>query len=530
MPKRILYIAAGIIILLLLVETGLRISDYFSQSKITSLEAKIDKEEITILAVGDSFTNGVGANKDFDYPSILQRIFDAFGKKKYEVVNFGVEDANSTQILNELPDKINEIKPDIVLLLIGGANNWNFSGYSIASSGFLSNIRIFKLFESSDKSNSDKSSEENSKAELSSSDIEKWIKSDIDDIISLCGKNDIRLIIHNYPLRGTDENKYSKAYQLANGVISSVVKEYSIPFVDHNESFSKLGTQKDGLFEPLGGYDYCNDNGYDLIARKIFSKVLQIAGEKPVELPTAAVDKEVIGSELEKISIEIDSNPDSVELYQKRAELYMLENNLSKATEDLDKVIASNPSSVDAYNKRGTIRAQQRQLDLALQDYTKAIELDPKSGFAYSNRGHVYMDLGQNDKAIADFNKSLVIDSKNFDSYNNRGYLQLQLGNYKAAISDFNKIIQMNPEHPFSYNNRGFAKYKMNDFNGAMDDINKSIELLSDNSYAFKNRALIYIAQGKTQNACDDLQSAKKLGFTESFGPEVDQLIEKHCK
>jgi tetratricopeptide (TPR) repeat protein len=61
---------------------------------------------------------------------------------------------NTTQVLNELDNNIVTVKPDLIILLIGGANKWNYIGYSeylrekslfSLSQDYLYRIRVYKL-------------------------------------------------------------------------------------------------------------------------------------------------------------------------------------------------------------------------------------------------------------------------------------------------------------------------------------------------------------------------------------------------
>jgi acyl-CoA thioesterase-1 len=68
-----------------------------------------------ILAVGDSLTYGSGAGgKENSYPAVLEKLIDR------KVINAGVPGLMTKGALQRLPKLIQQYKPDLVLLCIGG--------------------------------------------------------------------------------------------------------------------------------------------------------------------------------------------------------------------------------------------------------------------------------------------------------------------------------------------------------------------------------------------------------------------------
>lgn len=79
-------------------------------SKLTPLN-----HDSVILAYGDSLTFGSGANpKTQSYPAVLQQL------TKLNVINSGVPGEISRDGLERLPDVLEQVKPDLVILCHGG--------------------------------------------------------------------------------------------------------------------------------------------------------------------------------------------------------------------------------------------------------------------------------------------------------------------------------------------------------------------------------------------------------------------------
>ena len=68
----------------------------------------------TVLALGDSLTFGTGAAPETSYPAVLARL------SGWQVVNAGVPGDTSAQALERLPALLQEHKPALVLVSIGG--------------------------------------------------------------------------------------------------------------------------------------------------------------------------------------------------------------------------------------------------------------------------------------------------------------------------------------------------------------------------------------------------------------------------
>ena len=73
---------------------------------------------ITILALGDSLTEGLGVDNDDNYPAQLQARLQELGYKDIKVVNSGLSGETSTGLVNRL-DWVLQTKPDITILTIG---------------------------------------------------------------------------------------------------------------------------------------------------------------------------------------------------------------------------------------------------------------------------------------------------------------------------------------------------------------------------------------------------------------------------
>ncbi len=75
-------------------------------------------QPITILALGDSLTEGLGVDPNDNYPAQLEATLKEMGYTNVEVVNSGLSGETSTGLVNRL-DWVAQTKPDITILTIG---------------------------------------------------------------------------------------------------------------------------------------------------------------------------------------------------------------------------------------------------------------------------------------------------------------------------------------------------------------------------------------------------------------------------
>ena len=156
LKERFLVAIIGILAVLLVIETGLRITGYIHY-KSTHLERvpPKGKNEYVILCLGDSYTYGMGARREGPYPKQLEELMgEEVRGARIRVTNKGVGGFNTAQILDVLDDHIEQASTNIVVLLAGRTNEWNFWGFKKIPKGnraiskihnVLYRIRLYKL-------------------------------------------------------------------------------------------------------------------------------------------------------------------------------------------------------------------------------------------------------------------------------------------------------------------------------------------------------------------------------------------------
>ncbi|WP_413772334.1 arylesterase [Psychrobacter sp. Marseille-P5312] len=91
-----------------------------SQTADTSSPSRLNEQQaaLTILALGDSLTEGLGVSPEDNYPAQLEAQLKKMGYPNITVVNSGLSGETSTGLVNRL-DWVLQTKPDITILTIG---------------------------------------------------------------------------------------------------------------------------------------------------------------------------------------------------------------------------------------------------------------------------------------------------------------------------------------------------------------------------------------------------------------------------
>jgi len=152
--------AAGVVFALVVLEIALRLlgsmhAREHAETWAVEETGRPEGCERLVLCVGDSWTEGIGAAVGNAYPDQLERLLDADpATADVCVVNRGRSAQNTALMLESLHGQIEALHPDLILVLCGHANQWNFHGGAdylrqhTAWAGpldALARIRVFQL-------------------------------------------------------------------------------------------------------------------------------------------------------------------------------------------------------------------------------------------------------------------------------------------------------------------------------------------------------------------------------------------------
>jgi tetratricopeptide (TPR) repeat protein len=94
-------------------------------------------------------------------------------------------------------------------------------------------------------------------------------------------------------------------------------------------------------------------------------------------------------------------------IFRARASWKQKKGALDAALADYAKSIRIEPDNVESYDYRADVYQQKGELDLALADYDRASKIDPSYAAAYYSRGLIYEKKKDIDKARAEYNSAI---------------------------------------------------------------------------------------------------------------------------
>jgi tetratricopeptide (TPR) repeat protein len=99
-------------------------------------------------------------------------------------------------------------------------------------------------------------------------------------------------------------------------------------------------------------------------------------------------------------------------IYRARGSWKQKKSELDAALADYGISIRIEPDNVESYDYRADVYQQQGNLDLALADYDRASRIDPTYAAAYYSRGLIYEKKGDLAKARVEYNSTLAVPTK----------------------------------------------------------------------------------------------------------------------
>lgn len=100
-------------------------------------------------------------------------------------------------------------------------------------------------------------------------------------------------------------------------------------------------------------------------------------------------------------------------IYRSRASWKEKKGAYDAALEDYNVSIRMEPDNVEGYDYRADVYQDLGDLDKALADYGRATEIDPKYASAYYSRGRIYEKKGEIERARAEYNATLALPTRN---------------------------------------------------------------------------------------------------------------------
>ncbi|XP_048654635.1 tetratricopeptide repeat protein 6 [Marmota marmota marmota] len=207
-------------------------------------------------------------------------------------------------------------------------------------------------------------------------------------------------------------------------------------------------------------------------------------------------------------------NKNNTEAYLSKAEIFKNKENTALAILNYTLAIKCRPTEADSYFRRGEMHEKANRV-LAIDDYSKCIFYDPQRVDALLKRGMFFYENENWTSAIQDFTAFLNIDPKNLQARIHRARAYFKRSFYKQAIQDFSIAIHLDPNNWLSFYYRACLFRKTNP-RKALQDYSISV-LLNDgyeNFSCFLHRGIVYVNLKLWWLAICDFEAAISLERT----------------
>jgi tetratricopeptide (TPR) repeat protein len=428
MKEKLIVLLLSVFVILGLLEASLWIMGTSSFRSRGDEKIHRDKESYIILCLGDSFTYGIGAAVNESYPKQLEQLLNSNLKgKRFVVVNKGELGQNTTLLIDRLQENIDKIKPDLIVLMTGGANNWNYVGYNKYSRGkdsvvqlynLLSRFRVYKLFKLLYLNIRDKQIRRKNnflfgqqvKIEVPHKGrregrVETTKPDESQD--SLIARNSVSRFQERIKLNPADGSNYygiGLVYHKAGNYEEA--KRWFREGIRANPGFSRNYNGLGFVFEQQRNYDE---------AMRWFKEALNLAAN------------------------------DSLNHYGIGL-IYLRQSKYEEAVKWFKEGMRLEPGNSDNYFGMGQVCKAQGNYDEAVKWFEEAIRINPLKGKRYFRLADVYIIQGKYGQAIEWLKKGMMLEPSDFKDYEGIIRIFKDKVKYQEGIAFFKQLAQVEPK------------------------------------------------------------------------------------
>ena len=141
----------------------------------------------------------------------------------------------------------------------------------------------------------------------------------------------------------------------------------------------------------------------------------------------------------------IDASPNISENYYKRAMLYLQNEKVKDALEDINNAINIKPNVGNYFQAKALILRDAQQPQVALEAASKAEVLNTESPELYTLLGDLYQQLGQYNKSKSYLRKALQISPNNGETYFFQGEIAAKMADTVTALALYQQALGLKP-------------------------------------------------------------------------------------
>lgn len=214
-----------------------------------------------------------------------------------------------------------------------------------------------------------------------------------------------------------------------------------------------------------------------------------------------ALEKEEYSTALDRISMALEINSNSIEAWDIRGEAYQRLNEYSKAIESLNQVTSLDPKYCLAWYNKGNVHAKLKEYENAISCYGRTIDLDPSFDLAWKRKGNAYSRIMKYEEALFCYAQATDLDPRCAGTWYNRGIAHGKLKEYEKALACYTRATDLNPGFVLAWNNKGNVYSNLKEYEETISCFNWVNFLDSGFSPGWNGKGTAYISLKEYEKA-----------------------------
>jgi len=487
-----------------------------------------------IMCLGGSTTADGGK---YSYPSQLEQILNEKNVRvKFKVINKGVQNMDTAEILVNLEKNLNIYKPDMVITMVGQNDKGRTVPYEdtlqIKIALFFTGFRVYRLAELLWLRVMNKFEELKSSKNFHIQTMDSTINEEDNRFNSsffiacaLADPTEQKRELDGFTY--LKEGRFEEAAAWFQGKMEKYPEEASYYWGmgvaykaqgDYEESIKwfKKGTEVDPInprnYNGLG--ETCRAQGRYIEAIEWFKKQIELTPKDTggySGIGWAYFDQGDYEQAIKWFKKGADVFPNDGSNYFGIGEVYRSQDKYKEALEWFNKAHKLNPDQVIIHNSLGWTHLAVEDFLGAIEWFKKAIDVDSENAWNYYGIGEAYRKQKRFKEAIKWFGEAIKRNNKDGSGYGGIGWAYFEQGLYEQSLEWFEEGIKKDSGYSSNYHGAGEVYKIQNKQNEAIENYKKLIEIDKNNVDAYIGLGEVYIDQHKFEEAEEFLNKAGEI-------------------
>ncbi len=204
-------------------------------------------------------------------------------------------------------------------------------------------------------------------------------------------------------------------------------------------------------------------------------------------------------------------NADQVQKLKKQVDLFLADNQFSRAKAGLEKVCQQTPGDADAWVALGVVQRRLGAFKEAEQCCRKAVSLQPNLASAHQALGAALQQQGKLDEALSCYREAVRLDPELVEAHYFFANALRQAALLDEATIAYRKLLELSPNHVAGLNNLGTHLKNLGNAEEAVPLLHRALQLQPDSIETMTNLGDAYVARSRYEDAIEILQRAVRV-------------------